>query len=191
MAKNITQRPLIFQDENFDVSCKKPLGGEISLSSKQSVVKKGGAGRKSRGALFDITNKSAVQPKASQKKSVSHKKKLVFKEDEVNIEEETVLHDHKKCIEAQEAITTLDLFDIAFPKLDSIEISDMKPEESIHCGYPEPEELPTAEDSKWLQSCLTWKSPPSSPTSCGSPLSPIWEFEPVEFKMKEEIDLSV
>lgn len=189
MAKSLTQRSIIFQDENLDVHCKKPVSGDVSLSFKQSVVKKGGAGHKSRGALTDITNKSAVQPKASQKKSVLKKKKLVLKDDAVNIEEEAILHDHKKCIVAQQAATTLNLLDMTFPELDSIEISDMKPEENKHgigdhYSYPEPEELPT----EWLESCFTWMSPPPSP---GSPLSPIWEFEPVKFKVKEEIDLLV
>ncbi|CAH9116827.1 unnamed protein product [Cuscuta europaea] len=198
MAKNVTQRPLIFQDENLDVYSK-TVTGEISLSSKQSVVKKGGTGLKGRGALNDITNKSSAQPKPSQKKSFSHKKKLLFKDDEVNIAEEAFLHDHKKCIKAQQSEKTLDLLDLGFPERDplySIEISDLKPDDSNMCvgnrrGYLELEELPIPEDSIWFESSLTWKSPPSSPTGCDSPISIASEFEQVEFKMKEESDFSI
>ncbi|CAH9126966.1 unnamed protein product [Cuscuta epithymum] len=198
MAKNVTQRPLIFQDENLDVYSK-TVTGDISVSSKQSVVKKGGTGLKGRGALHDITNKSSAQPKPSQKKSFSHKKKLLFKDDEVNIAEEAFLHDHKKCLKAQQAAKTLDLLDLGFPERDplySIEISDLKPEDSNMSGcnrrgYPELEELSIPEDSLWFESSSTWNSPPSSLKGCDSPLSIALEFEQVEFKMKEESDFSV
>ncbi|XP_019159394.1 PREDICTED: uncharacterized protein LOC109156057 isoform X2 [Ipomoea nil] len=196
MASNLIQRPLIFQDENLDVYCKKAVTGDKSKSSKQSIVKKGAKGLKSRSALNDITNKSSVPPKASQKKSVSQKKKVVVKEDAVNIAEETFLHDHQKCIEAQQAARTLDLWHLVFPERDSlppIEISDFIPDKSNHhcidspCSFPEPEESLMAEFSAWFQS-PTKRSPQSSPARSDSPLS-LWEFEPVEFKMKEEIDI--
>ncbi|XP_031091973.1 protein PATRONUS 2-like [Ipomoea triloba] len=222
MASNLIQRPLIFQDENLDVYCKKALTGDKSKSSKQSVVKKaatglkeavasensksskqsvakkGATGLKNRSALNDITNKSSVPPKASQKKSVSQKKKVLVKEDAVNIAEETFLHDHQKCIEAQQAARTVDLWHLVFPERDSlppIEISDLIPEKSNHhCidsprSFPEPEESLMAEFSAWFQS-PTKRSPQSSPARCDSPLSS-WEFEPVEFKMKEEIDIAI
>nr|GMD29955.1 protein PATRONUS 2 [Ipomoea batatas] len=260
MASNLIQRPLIFQDENLDVYCKKALTGDKSKSSKQSVVKKaaiglkeavasensksskqsvakkGAAGLKSRSALNDITNKSSVPPKASQKKSVSQKKKVLVKEDALNIAEETFLHDHQKCIEAQQAARTVDLWHLVFPERDKavvlisksfmfellnplglvtfnpiflqkrnavgnqnslppIEISDLIPEKSnLRCidsprSFPEPEESLMAEFSAWFQS-PTKRSPQSSPARCDSPLSS-WEFEPVEFKMKEEIDIAI
>nr|GMD33361.1 protein PATRONUS 2 [Ipomoea batatas] len=140
MASNLIQRPLIFQDENLDVYCKKGVTGDKSKSSKQSVVKKaatglkeavasensksskqsvakkGATGLKSRSALNDITNKSSVPPKASQKKSVSQKKKVLVKEDALNIAEEAFLHDHQKCIEAQQAARTVDLWHLVFPE---------------------------------------------------------------------------
>nr|GMD31835.1 protein PATRONUS 2 [Ipomoea batatas] len=95
---------------------KEAVASENSKSSKQSVAKKGATGLKNRSALNDITNKSSVPPKASQKKSVSQKKKVPVKEDAVNIAEETFLHDHQKCIEAQQAARTVDLWHLVFPE---------------------------------------------------------------------------
>lgn len=95
---------------------KKAATGEKSKSAKESVFKKAATGLKNRSALNDITNKSSVPPKASQKKSVSQKKKLLVKEDAVNIAEEAFLHDHQKCIEAQQAARTVDLLQLVFPE---------------------------------------------------------------------------
>lgn len=64
--------------------------------SSKTVAKKGQGGLGSRKALKDITNKSSFHPEASIKKKDPQK-------EEFNVTEEMFLHDHQKCIEAQQA----------------------------------------------------------------------------------------
>lgn len=75
------------------------LIGIETTKSKNSKTngKKGGSGTAGRKALNDITNKSSLHhPEASVKKRNLPKQ-------DINVKEEMFLHDHKKCIEAQNA----------------------------------------------------------------------------------------
>ncbi|KAM3301939.1 protein PATRONUS 2 isoform X1 [Capsicum chacoense] len=190
MAKNLIQRPLIFQDENLNVYLKKGvITGKSKSGKPEAVIKKGTAGLKSRNALNDITNKSTALPEEAAKKKSSHKEVKV--PSELNIAEETFQHDHKKCVEAQRsAMTPKHFLELVLPGCDSaspidipkteMELND-KGIDTPRC-YPVPEELPMSEFS-WLRSSC--KSPPKKMDS--PPSSPFeWEFEPVEFTLKEE-----
>ncbi|KAJ8532162.1 hypothetical protein K7X08_012085 [Anisodus acutangulus] len=192
MAKNLIQRPLIFQDENSDIYLKKGfITGKSKSGKPEAVIKKGTTGLKSRNALNDITNKStAFLEEAAKKKSSQKELKVPI---EFNIAEETFQHDHKKCVEAQRsAMTRKHFLELVLPGCDSASTIDIPKTEtgmndkgfnSPHC-YPAPEELPTSEFS-WLKS--SWKSPSKKRDS--PPTSPFeWEFEPVEFTLKEVKD---
>nr|GLL42208.1 uncharacterized protein LOC109156057 isoform X1 [Ipomoea trifida]GMC64221.1 protein PATRONUS 2 [Ipomoea batatas] len=79
-------------------------------------------------------------------------------------------------------------------KIDAGEPKLLESWSNHHCidsphSFPEPEESLMAEFSAWIQS-PTKRSPQSSPARSDSSLS-LWEFEPVEFKMKEEIDIAI
>lgn len=83
----------------------------ISEEKKKSKL---GLGKGSRKALNDITNK----PKIHQHQETSTKKKNSQKEkekEEFNIAEERFLHDHNKCIQAQQTITESMFWDIVLP----------------------------------------------------------------------------
>lgn len=191
MAKNLIQRPLIFQDENSDIYFKKGVITGKSKSLKPEAVKKGTTGHKNRNALNDITNKSTALPEEAVKKKSSQKELKVPRE--INIAEETFLHDHKKCVEAQRsAMAPKHFLELVLPGCDSASPIDIPKTEmgmndkgidSSHC-YPVPKDLPMSEFS-WLRS--SWNSPPKNRDS--PPSSPFeWEFEPVEFTLKEEKD---
>ncbi|MCD7455577.1 hypothetical protein HAX54_028698 [Datura stramonium] len=192
MAKNLIQRPLIFQDENSDTYLKKGVMTGKSKSGKVEAVKKGITGLKSRNALNDITNKSTAFPEEAAKKKSSQKELKV--PSEINIAEETFLHDHKKCVEAQRsAMAPKHFLELVLPGCDSASLIDISKTEmgmndkgidSPHC-YPVPKELSMSEFS-WLRS--SWKSPPKKRDSppASSPFE--WEFEPVEFTLMEEQD---
>lgn len=70
--------------------------GDGATRSSKTVAKKGEGGLGTRKALQDITNKSSLHPEASIKKKDPQK-------EEFNVAEEMFLHDHQKCIEAQQA----------------------------------------------------------------------------------------
>lgn len=74
------------------------LGTETTKSKNSKTNgKKDGSGIAGRKALNDITNKSSLHhPEASVKKRNLPKQ-------DINVKEEMFLHDHKKCIEAQNA----------------------------------------------------------------------------------------
>lgn len=79
---------------------------DAKAKSSKTAFKKGGVGGiGGRKALKDITNKSSVKSEISSRKNV----KIPPKE-EFNIADEGFLHDHKKCIEEQEA--ALNHFDL-------------------------------------------------------------------------------
>ncbi|KAK4714448.1 hypothetical protein R3W88_020355 [Solanum pinnatisectum] len=191
MAKNLIQRPLIFQDENSDIYFKKGVITGKSKSGKPEAVKKGTTGLKSRNPLNDITNKStALSEEAAKKKSSQKEVKVPT---ELNIAEETFQHDHKKCVEAQSSgLTRKHFMELVLPGCDSASHIDIPKTETgmndkgidnSHC-YPMPEELPMSEFS-WLRSL--WD--PSSPKKRDSPPSPSeWAFVPVEFTLNEEKD---
>ncbi|XP_010323688.1 protein PATRONUS 2-like [Solanum lycopersicum] len=192
MAKNLIQRPLIFQDENSDIYFKKGWISGKSKSGKPEALKKGITGLKSRNALNDITNKSTALPEEAAKKKSSQKEVKV--PSELNIAEETFQHDHKKCVEAQRSgITRKHFMELVLPGCDSASHIDIPKTEmgmndkgidNSHC-YPVPEELSMSEFS-WLKS--SWD--PSSPKKRDSPpFSPSeLAFEPVEFTLNEEKD---
>lgn len=88
------------------------LNSEMITSEKGKNSKlplgKGGSGLGSRKALGDITNKPNITKEASTRKKSSPK-------EEFNILEERFLHDHKKCIESQQAMSELMFLDIVLP----------------------------------------------------------------------------
>ncbi|XP_059668950.1 protein PATRONUS 2-like [Cornus florida] len=170
-----TQRLLIFQDR------------KALKSSKQPTLNKGGPGFGNRKALKEITNKSSLPREASSKKKN-------FPKEELNIAQEMVLHSHKKCIEAQVAAMRPPFWDPVLPGYDSVssvEFPESRPAktdiDSPHC-YPKPVELSMSEFSDMLVLSTNWDSPQSSPLHQDSqPSSPFaWEFEPVEFLLKQE-----
>lgn len=192
MAKNLIQRPLIFQDENSEIYFKKGVITGKSKSGKPEAVKKGTTGLKSRNALNDITNKTTAIPEEAGKKKSSQKEVKV--PSELNIAEETFQHDHKKCVEAQRlGMTRKHFMELVLPGCDLTSPIDKAKTEmgtndkdinGSHCP-PVPEELPMSEFS-WLISL----SDPPSPKERDSPPSFPSElvFDPVEFTLKEEKD---
>ncbi|KAK1401718.1 Ribonuclease Z 2 like [Heracleum sosnowskyi] len=83
-------------------------GTEGTIKSSKPTAKKGQV-LGSRKALNDITNKSSLHP------SVSTKKKSAAKE-EFNIAGEKFLHDHTKCIEANQKAMESSFWETVFPK---------------------------------------------------------------------------
>ena len=79
-----------------------------NTNSLKKNTKKGGAKLGGRKALNDITNKSSLSH------DVSSKKNNVPKE-EFNVAEERFLHDHRKCVEAQQMVLDSSLLDIVLP----------------------------------------------------------------------------
>ncbi|KAG4402803.1 hypothetical protein GLYMA_02G280600v4 [Glycine max] len=154
MAKFVAPSHLIIKDENLNLHSKKTTKSKNSKTNG----KKGGSGTAGRKALNDITNKSSLHhPEAPVKK------RNLPKED-INVKEEMFLHDHKKCIEAQNAAMRSFNLETVLPQDDSISILEQ----------------------------IKWSSPPSSPLSWDSPPSPLaWQNEEVEFVLKEEIAVQV
>ncbi|KAK7320450.1 hypothetical protein VNO77_29933 [Canavalia gladiata] len=177
MAKFVAPGHLTIKDENLDLHPKKTA----KFKNSKTDGKKGGLGTAGRKALNDITNKTSLKPEA-----LSRKKNLP-KED-INIEEEMFLHDHKKCIEAQKAAMRFNL-ETVLPQDDSISILEtIKVPHSPQC-YPEPVEMPMSDFFDWLDYSKQWSSPPSTPLPGDSPPSPLaWQNETVEFVLKEETD---
>ncbi|KAK1395699.1 Protein PATRONUS 2 [Heracleum sosnowskyi] len=183
-----SQRPLIIQDENLGSHLKKK-GIEGTIKSSKPAAKKGQV-LGTRKALNDITNKSSLHP------SVSTKKKSAAKE-EFNIAGEKFLHDHTKCIEANQKAMESSFWETVFPKhgtlSDAVFSESMLAKnypESPRCN-PEPVELPMSEFVDWLQPSSEFDSLSSSPIHWDSPpASPFrWDMaEHVEFVLKEEID---
>lgn len=91
------------------------LGIETGLNAKSKISKtdgkKGGSRTAGRKALNDITNKTSLLPEASSRK------KNVPKED-INIKEEMLMHDHKKCIEDRKAAMRINLEVLHLPEED-------------------------------------------------------------------------
>ena len=87
---------------------------EMMISEQKKKPKfglgKGGSGLGSRKALNDITNKTNIHQETSTKKNNSSKKEVNF-----NISEERFLHDHNKCIQAQQTMTESMFWDIVLP----------------------------------------------------------------------------
>ncbi|KAG4402804.1 hypothetical protein AAZX31_02G264300 [Glycine max] len=182
MAKFVAPSHLIIKDENLNLHSKKTTKSKNSKTNG----KKGGSGTAGRKALNDITNKSSLHhPEAPVKK------RNLPKED-INVKEEMFLHDHKKCIEAQNAAMRSFNLETVLPQDDSISILEqIKVPHSPQC-YPEPVELPMSQFSDWFDHSMQWSSPPSSPLSWDSPPSPLaWQNEEVEFVLKEEIAVQV
>ncbi|KAL3529973.1 hypothetical protein ACH5RR_009295 [Cinchona calisaya] len=188
MARHLTQKSLIPQDENLDILRKKSVAKGKPTGGSKLEAKKLGAGFGSRKALGDITNKSSLPHEASLKRKKTPK-------EEPNISEETFLHDHRKCIESQKVAMRTSFWDIVLPgcvpvsPLGTLEMRSMKSDLDIdsECFYPEPVEIPMSDFTDLFKSS-SLPSPPS-PTSLDSPpLSPFAEFGPVEFVLKEDND---
>ncbi|KAL8145094.1 protein PATRONUS 2-like [Apium graveolens] len=188
MTTHRSQRPLIIQDENLGSLLKKK-GTEGTIKTSKPAAKKGQV-LGSRKALNDITNKSSLHP------SVSTKKKSAAKE-EFNIAGEKFLHDHTKCVEANQKAMESSFWDTVFPKhgtLSNVVFSESlvakNDPESPRC-YPEFVELPMSEFVDWLQPSSKLDSSSSSPVHWDSPpASPFqWDIlEHVDFVLKEEIE---
>ncbi|KAL5565175.1 hypothetical protein UlMin_028339 [Ulmus minor] len=187
MAIRATRGQLIIPNENLDFHPKKPIvDGRTNMS--KTTAKKGGAALGNRKALNDITNKSFLHHEASSKKNTLPKK-------EFNVADEMFLHDHKKCIEAQQVEWNTFRLDLVLPGQDYLiddektgydkEKDDLK----SPCCYPEPEELPMSEFSDSFFD--RWNSPPCSPLNLDSPpSSPLARhFEEFEFVLKDYNDV--
>ncbi|XP_047943982.1 protein PATRONUS 2 [Salvia hispanica] len=213
MERPLTLKPLSIQDENSVIHRKKVTTDGKSKTSIP-LPKKGGFARESRKALNDITNKSSIhrettsQSKKSGKKQFKvaeigfsnqkvfecealSKKKISVNEN-LNIEEEGFLHDHRKCIDAQKATSAaseLNFLDTVLPGHGSTDVimeqtkGDRDPD---NCN-PKLEELSMLEFSDWFKPC--WKSPPSPLyQECPLPSPSVLEFEAVELELKEGDD---
>ncbi|XP_071707272.1 protein PATRONUS 2 [Rutidosis leptorrhynchoides] len=178
MTSRLVRQPLTIQNENSNVIPNKMMTGEKGKNAKLPLGK-GGSSRK---ALGDITNKPNIT------KEVSTRKKIPVKE-EFNILEERFLHDHKKCIEAQQLMSESMFLDIVLPGYGSTPsdspVSDSsKLNHETLSDYPELVELPVPEIPDPLESALKpdWDldldSPPCSPNS--------WIWEEVEYFLKPE-----
>lgn len=77
-------------------------------NGSETAMKKGGVGLGVRKALNDITNKSLTNQEASSKKKNIPKQ-------EFNVADEAFLHDHRKCIEAQQATMNTFYLDLVLP----------------------------------------------------------------------------
>ncbi|KAJ7960569.1 Protein PATRONUS 2 [Quillaja saponaria] len=185
MARLGTQGKLIITDENLDLR-HKGLEGMVNGKAKKSktIRKKDGVGFSGRKALGDITNKS-IHPEALPRKKNLQK-------EELKVEEEKFLHDHKKCIESQKASMAAFNIELVLPGHGSTCTSEQTEVDldSVH-SYLEPAELSLSEFSDWLKPSTQWNSPPSSPLQWDSPLSSpfAWHDEAVEFVLKEEINV--
>ncbi|XP_023748946.1 protein PATRONUS 1 [Lactuca sativa] len=181
MSNQLIQQRLIIQNENSNIIPKKTM--MISEEKKKSKL---GLGKGSRKALNDITNK----PKIHQHQETSTKKKNSQKEkekEEFNIAEERFLHDHNKCIQAQQTITESMFWDIVLPGHYGNLPLEAQLSDPLKIDHYTPVELEMSEFCDWLE-----LGPPSeSPLHLEStPCSPrAWDFEEVEFFLKPEIDI--
>ncbi|KAF8037979.1 hypothetical protein BT93_B0736 [Corymbia citriodora subsp. variegata] len=116
MASRVTQGLLFVQDENQVARRKKGTIDGATRSSK-TVAKRGEGGLGSRKALQDITNKSSLHPEASIKKKDPQK-------EEFNVAEEMFLHNHQKCIEAQQAAFNNFDLNLVLPGHDSVSTAE-------------------------------------------------------------------
>ncbi|CAI9262650.1 unnamed protein product [Lactuca saligna] len=179
MSNQLIQQRLIIQNENSNIIPKKTM--MISEEKKKSKL---GLGKGSRKALNDITNK----PKIHQHQEASTKKKNSQKEkEEFNIAEERFLHDHNKCIQAQQTITESMFWDIVLPGHYGNLPLEAHLSDPLKIDHYTPVELEMSEFCDWME-----LGPPSeSPLHLEStPCSPCaWDFEEVEFFLKPEIDI--
>ncbi|XP_009121856.1 protein PATRONUS 2 [Brassica rapa] len=186
MASTTVRGQLIFQDENALVARGKKAVAPGKGKSSLAAPKKYGAGFGSRKALYDITNKSKLQPQASLKTSKSPE--VV----DFDIAKEGYLHDHRKCIEQQQNQWDSYLSEhILLHALDNdIKEHDIKEEVDDRSSntWDELKEIPMEEFSDLMGCSTQWPSPPDSPIHYHSslPSSPLpWHFETVEFKLIE------
>ncbi|XP_027102702.1 protein PATRONUS 2 [Coffea arabica] len=182
MARQLTQKQLIPQDENLNFLRKGSVKGKSTGFKLEK--KKIGTGFGNRKALGDITNKSSVHHEASLKRKSTPK-------EEPNMSEEMFLHDHKKCIESQKAAMRASFWDTLLPGCVPHETRKIKSTKSeidtdSECSHPEPVEIPMSDYSDLFQSS-TFPSSPSQIWLDSPPWSPSeWDFGPVEFKLKED-----
>ncbi|XP_059665351.1 protein PATRONUS 2 [Cornus florida] len=144
--------------------------------SSKPALNKAGTGFGNRKALNDITNKSSLHPETSSRK------KNLPKDVPCDFAEEMFLHDHKKCIEAR--LTTISpscFLDMVFPGHDSgssVEFPESKLAKDSPPSSPLFLFVQTDIDSPCRYPSTNWDSLPSCPFA--------WEFEPVEFQLKQE-----
>ncbi|EPS62165.1 hypothetical protein M569_12630 [Genlisea aurea] len=205
MEKPVTLKPLGIKDESSSAISKK--GSKSKKSSKASAHKNGAV--KARKPLNDITNKSAVHHETpsgrkNQRKSVVeddeyflHSEAVLLPKFRRNIllnniaEEEGFLHDHNKCVEAQESVTGMDFWNTVLPDSEK-SLTMIVEEEEEEEKMNQLVELSMEEEEEELMLMRCWKSPPSSPKLCcrSSPPLPdfIWELQVFELNLKEEDD---
>ncbi|GKV26243.1 hypothetical protein SLEP1_g35587 [Rubroshorea leprosula] len=180
-----TQRPLKFQNENSSIQMNKAtVSGKTNGS--ETATKKGGEGLGVRKALNDITNKSSTNQAASSKKKNIRKQ-------EFNVAEEAFLHDHKKCIKAQQQPRTNTFYlDLVLPGHDSVNTAEYPPSEEGKTDSPpfdliEQEDLFTSEFSDRMEASTQRKSPPYSPIGQDAlPSSPVaCKSKDVEFVLNQ------
>ncbi|ESQ41206.1 hypothetical protein EUTSA_v10014740mg [Eutrema salsugineum] len=192
MANTIVRGQMIFQDENALALGKKAVAAGKGKSSLAGP-KKNGAGFGSRKALHDITNKSKLKPQASSK-AKKNPEGVDF-----DIAKEGFLHDHRKCVEEQQQ----NQWDSYFSEHIILHGHDTNIKEGIteydikevddksSNTWDELKEIPMEEFSDLLECSTQWRSPSDSPIHYHSslPSSPWpWQFETVDFKLKEDED---
>ncbi|XP_041996839.1 protein PATRONUS 1-like [Salvia splendens] len=212
MERPLKLKPLSIQDENSVIHRKKVTTDGKSKTSRP-LSKKGGFARESRKALNDITNKSSIHRETSQSKKSGKKqfkvaeigfsnqkvfecealsKKKISVNENLNIEEEGFLHDHRKCIDAQKAaaaVSELNFLDTVLPGHGStyMVMEQTKGDRDPDNCYLKLEELSMLEFSDWFKPC--WKSLPSPlHQECPLPCPSVLEFEAVELVLKEGDD---
>ncbi|KAL1555205.1 protein PATRONUS 2-like [Salvia divinorum] len=212
MERPLTLKPLSIQDENSLIHRKKVTADGKSKASRL-LSKKGGVACESRKALTDITNKSSIHPEATSQNKKSGKKhfkvaengysnqkvsvcevlskKKISVNENLNIAEEGFLHDHRKCIDAQQAAAAaseLNFWDTVLPGPGSTDVimEQTKGDQDPDNCYPKLEELSMLEFSDWFKPCR--KSPPSPlHQECPLPSPFVLEFEAVELVLKDDI----
>ncbi|GMH13355.1 hypothetical protein Nepgr_015196 [Nepenthes gracilis] len=171
MATLSNRGKLVIQNENFEVHQKKAAVDGKMKHSKAATNKGKAAG--TRKPLGDVTNKKSFHPEISTKKtSAPH--------EELNVGGEGFLHDHSKCIKAQQTASKSYFLDLVLPRYDSLVLAESLEAErakadlhSPRC-YPELEEISMPEFSELPMFSTPLNSPMSSPMRWNSLL----HFEP-------------
>ncbi|GAB4825031.1 hypothetical protein Ancab_007904 [Ancistrocladus abbreviatus] len=176
MAALSNRGKMLIQNENFEVHRKKaPIDGKLK-TSKTAVIK-GREGTGTRKPLGDLTNKSALLQEVSSKKTNAP-------QEESSVAGEGFLHDHKKCIEAQQVLSDRYFSDLVLPSCDSLILSETLESQLAEAdldspsSYPEPKAMPP----DWLMPLTPMNSPRSSPIRWDSLL----QLEEVEFALKDD-----
>ncbi|KAL8161363.1 hypothetical protein V2J09_012852, partial [Rumex salicifolius] len=153
------------------------------------AAKKGSEGITARKPLGDLTNKKDIHVEVTTKK-------LPAPQNEFNIAEECFLHDHSKCIDANNAALKLSLLDLILPKCGKLaefcfsSISQYRVFTNCQDSVRQVEDLVSSLDPVEFEipDLSQWDSPPPLYKHSGSPPSSFfsWQFEPVEFALQDD-----